>query len=268
MTIAATAWTFDGTSLNSYANYVRAYDESGPERRGDDVILGGLTGRMYVAKPYDYRPIVLEMIVDSRPSGGGARTGNQLQSNVDTIKKLFGSDGQHTLARTFGSLSLNAMVDVRRVRFQPVAPYFYNVAAELVVQDALWYATSATTVVQPFSTVPTNFTVTNNGSYMAEKMTIALACPTSPAALLTNPKVTIGSVWVKYNGVVGTGNTLTINTSTFTATIGTTDVTSAITHSGAVRWLVIPTGANTATVSADGISNTPTLTLSFYAPYL
>lgn len=268
MTIAATAWTFDGTSLNNLAYYVKGFDESGPERRGDDVILGGLTGRMYVAKPYDYRAIVLEMVVDSRPSGGGSRTGNQLQSNVDVLKKLFGSDGQHTLGRTFGALTLQATVDVRRVRFQPVQPYFYNVAVEMVLQDPLWYATSNTVATTPFSSVPTNLTVTNPGTYTAEKCTITLACPSSPAALLTNPRVTIGSVWVQYTGVVGSGNTLTINTSTFSATIGTTDVTSAITHSGAVRWLTIPPGANTATISAAGISNTPTLTITFAAPYL
>ena len=268
MTIAATAWTFDGTSLNNLAYYVKEFDESVAERRGDDVILGGLSGRMYVAKPYDYRPIVLEMVVDSRASGGGSRTGNQLQSNVDVLKKLFGSDGQHTFGRTFGALTLSATVDVRRMRWQPVGPYFYNLTVEMVMAHPFWYSTSLTSATTPFSSVPTNLTVTNGGTYAADKLTITLACPASPAALLTNPKITIGSVWVKYTGVIGSGSTLTINTETFAATIGATNVASAITHSGAVRWLTVPTGANTATVSADGISNTPTLAISFYAPYL
>lgn len=268
MTIAATAFSLDGTSLNNLAYYVKEFDESGPERRGDDVVLGGLPGRMYVAKPYDYRPIVLEMVVDSRASGGGSRTGNQLQSNVDTLKKLFGSDGQHTLARTFGALTLNTTVDVRRMRWLPLGPYAYSLSVEMIMAYPFWSATSLTTATTPFSSVPTNLTVTNGGTYTADKVTITLACPSSPAALLTNPKVTIGSVWVKYTGVIGSGSTLTINTETFAATIGSTDVASAITHSGAVRWMTVPPGANTATVSADGISNTPTLTISFYAPYL
>lgn len=268
MTIAATAWTFDSVTLNNYAYYVKGFDESGPERRGDDVILGGLTGRKYVNKVYDERVIVLDMVVDARATTGGARTGNQLQSNVDYLKKLFGANGQHTLGRTWGSLTLQATVEVRRVRFLPVDPYFYNATVEMVMADPLWYATSNTTATTRFSSVPTNLSVNNPGSYDAEKVTITLACPASPAAILTNPKVTIGSIWVKYTGVVGSNSTLTIDTSTFVATVGSADVSSAITHSGAVPWLVVPAGSSTATVSADGISNTPTLTLTFAAPYL
>lgn len=269
MTLATTAYNLGGIALQNGKvwNLRLLSPNEGHERRGDNVLLPGLPGMMHAAKVLDERRITLAGFVTGELPGK-APSGEVLAANLDTLLKLFQADGQQTLTRRRGIRSETCTVECTSINVVPRGPYHVDLVADLLMADPLWYASSLTTATTPFSSVPTSLAVTNPGTYTADKVTITLYCPSSPAALLTNPTVTVGSVWVKYNGVVGSGNTLTINTQTFAATIGSTNVASAITHSGAVRWLTIPPGANTATMSADGISNTPTLTISFYAPYL
>lgn len=269
MTLATTAYALGGIALQNGRVWnlrLLSPDES-HQRRGDNVLLPGLPGLMHAAKVLDQRQLTLAMFVTGQLPGQSP-SAEALATNLDVLLKLFQTDGQQTLTRRRGTRLESCTVECTSLNVVPRGPYHVDLIADLLMADPLWYASSLTTATTPFSSVPTALAVTNPGTYTADKVTITLYCPASPAALLTNPTVTVGSVWVRYNGVVGSGNSLTINTQTFAATIGSTNVASAITHSGAVRWLTIPPGANTATISADGISNTPTLTISFYAPYL
>jgi hypothetical protein len=68
--------------------------------------------------------------------------------------------------------------------------------------------------------------------------------------------------------VVAAGQTLSIDCGAFTASKAGSSVLSNITHNSAyTRWLIIPRGTNNVTVSGDGISNSPVLTVTFSAPY-
>lgn len=269
MTLATTAYALGGIALQNGKvwNLRLLSPNEGHERRGDNVLLPGLPGMMHAAKVLDQRTLTLAGFVTGELPGK-APSAEVLGANIDTLLKMLQTDGQQTLTRRRGVRNETCTVECTNINVVPRGPYHVDLIADLLMADPLWYATALTTATTPFSSVPTSLAVTNPGTYTADRMTITLACPSSPAALLTDPVVTIGSVWVKYTGVVGSGSTLTINTETFAATIGSTNVASAITHSGAVRWLTAPPGANTVTVSAAGISNTPTLTISFYAPYL
>lgn len=269
MTLATTAYALGGIALQNGRiwNLRLLNPNEGHERRGDNVLLPGLPGMMHAAKVLDERRITLAGFVTGELPGKSP-SGEVLAANLDTLLKLFQTDGQQTLTRRRGTRNETCTVECTSVNVVPRGPYHVDLVADLLMADPLWYATSNTVATTPFSSVPTNLTVVNPGTYPADRVTITLYCPSFPAALLTDPVVTIGSVWVKYTGVIGSGYTLTINTGTFAATIGTSDVSSAITHSGAVRWLVVPVGSNVATVSAAGISNTPTLTITFAAPYL
>lgn len=269
MTLATTAYSLNGINLqNGRVWNIRLLSPSeGHERRGENVLLPGLPGLMHAAKVLDQRTLTLAMFVSGQLPGQSP-SAEALASNLDVLLKLLQTDGQQTLTRRRGVRSESCTVECISVNVVSRGPYHVDLIADLLMANPLWYATALTTATTPFSSVPTDLAIINPGTYTADKVTITLACPSSPAALLTDPVITIGSVWLKYTGVVGSGSTLTINTETFAATIGSTNVASAITHSGAVRWLTVPPGANTATVSAAGISNTPTLTISFYAPYL
>lgn len=271
MTIADAAWSLDGTNLATLGYAVRALGaEDLPERRGENVLVPGVDGRTLLAKTYEERVLPLALWVDSRGTSGGVRSAAQLASNLFALKALFGADGAHTLARTFGTTTLQSSVEVRTLRIMPGGPYHYDMLAELVMTDPMWYATAATTATTGFSSVPATLSVTNPGTYVARAMTITLTCPASPAASLTNPKIAVGSFWVKYSGVVAAGQSLVITTRPFAATYAGNSVISLITwnESNGALWLELAKGSNTITVTADGISNTPTITVSFYAPYL
>jgi len=271
MTIANTALAIDGTSLMGLAYNVRALglDESLPPRRGGNVVIPGVNGQMYVAKNYDERNIQLLMWV--RAAGIGGASAANLGDNLNTLQALLGGDGQHTLTRTRGTTTLSGTVEVRDLRIAPAGPYHYDVQADMVMADPLWYATTATSATTGFSSLPAaGLAVTNPGSYVARNMTVTLACPASPAASLTNPKVTIGSFWAKYTGVIAAGQSLVIQPHLFAATYAGNSVVSQMSwhESNGPVWLELARGANSVVVSGDGISNTPTLTVSFYAPYL
>lgn len=269
MTIADVAWAIDGTNLATYAYAVRTLDEEGlPPRRGENALVPGVNGRTWLAKDYDERVLPLAMWIDSRGTAGGARSAAQLASNVMAIKSLLGGNGIHKLTRTFGTTTWQTSVEVRSLRVTPAGPYHYNALAELVMLDPLWYATTLTTAATGFSSVPASLSVTNPGTYPARVMTVTLAC--GAGVSLTNPKITVGSSWVKYTGVVSATTSLVILPGTFAATLAGNSVVSGISwnESNGPHWLELARGANTATITADGISNTPTITISFYPPYL
>lgn len=272
MTIAEVSYSLDGVNLANYAYAVRALGaEDLPERRGDNALVPGVDGRTLLGKNYEQRVLPLALWVDSRGTAGGARTAAQLASNLDLMKTLFGADGTHTLLRTFGTVTRQATIEVRGLRITPGGPYHYDMMAELVMTDPLWYATTATSASTGFSSVPASpLVVVNGGTYAARNMTVTLACPASPAASLTNPKITIGSFWAKYTGVIAAGQSLVIQPHLFAATYAGNSVVSGMSwnESNGPIWLELARGSNNVVVSADGISNTPTITVAFYAPYL
>ena len=272
MTIADVAWAIDGVNLATHAYAVRTLDEEGlPSRRGENALVAGVNGRSWLAKDYDERVLPLAMWIDSRGTAGGARSAAQLASNVMAIKSLLGGNGVHTLTRTFGTNTWQTSVEVRGLRVTPAGPYHYNALAELVMVDPLWYATALTTASTGFSSVPASpLVVVNGGTYVARNMTVTLACPASPAASLTNPKVTIGSFWAKYTAMITAGQSLVIQPHLFAATYAGNSVVSEMSwnESNGPIWLELARGSNNVVVSADGISNTPTITVAFYAPYL
>jgi len=274
MTIANPSLSFDGTDLMTLAYKVRALglDESLPGRRGENVIVPGVAGQTYVAKELEQRTIDMLMWVAAVGTAGSAQwAASSMGDNINTLTALFGSDGTHTITRTRGTTALTGTVEVRDVRFTPGGAYHYDVAVSMVMPDPLWYATSATTASTGFSSVPASpLAVVNGGTYVARNMTVTLACPASPAASLTNPKVTIGSFWAKYTGVIAPGQSLVIQPHLFAATYAGNSVVSDMSwnESNGPVWLELARGSNNVVVSADGISNTPTITVSFYAPYL
>lgn len=270
MTIADTAWWLDDVSLNTLAYFVRAegIGEDSPVRRGENPIAPGVSGRRHVNKVFDQRTLSLLMVIDAQATGGGARSGSQLATNLNTIKQLFGGDGTHVLKRTHGGATRLATVEVRQLRIAPGGPNHYNVAAELVFADPFWYAASATTVSDTFASLPDTLAISNAGTYKAEKAVITVE------GAITNPRIAIGSSWVQWTGTLNAGDVLVIDCGAFTAIYDpvATDPADAIQDitwaDDYVRWLEIPVGTNNATITGTVGGTNPTVTVEFTAPYL
>jgi hypothetical protein len=273
MTIADTAWSWDNVSLNTMAYYVRSVDESPPARRGVNPAVPGVSGSRYIpGKVLGERELTLMMVIDAQPPLGGARSGAQLKNNLDTIKKLFAADGLHMLQRTHGGSTRQMSVEVSDLRITRGGPYHYNVAARLVAANPFWYALLAGSFTTTWSVIPLlpgTLSVTNNGTYTAERSLITVVGPvTNPIVSATN-----GS-WVRWAGTLATSDLLIINCDTFDCVVDRvssepySDVENVTWAAGFTRWLTIPTGTAPVTLSGSGASSVTRLTIQFTEAYL
>ena len=265
MTTANSSWSYRGVNLSNYAYAVKATGapEQVPERRGENLLIPGAPGRTYVSKVFDERRLTLAMFVDAQGTAGGTRSGSQLWTNLTTLKNLFATEGLGTLVHVNaagGTLTAQAEV-ANVVEFEPEGPWHYNVAVEFVFADPYWYGAATTEGPDNVTASPGTVTLVNPGSARADGATITVV------GAITNPKLTIGSTYVQYSGTVSAGATLVMDVGNYTATLGTVDVTSSVTHSGDARWLPVPAGTSSMVVTGSGIS-TATVAVSFATPYI
>ena len=279
MTLYNQGWSYNGQDLNRLVHNIRLLSptEEVPARRGDNLVIPGRTGRTYVYKPHDQRIISLAMFVlansdayDSETGAGAPYDGyalsevpgqvmvstdtstsaNYLQTNLNRLQKLFGVRGQHDLVRMLpDGTELTISAEVRNtVQFQAASDKFYDFIVEFTCAYPYWDGPADESATGSISSSPTNVAITHSGTAETDDPTITIV------GAITNPRVTIGDVWVQYTGTVSAGATLTINCDDYTADVDGSDVTSSITHSGDARWLVVPAGASTAVVTGTSLS--------------
>lgn len=271
MTLATVAYTYDGVSLHNGRRWnLRLPGTNEPfARRGDNVTIPGISGQMYVAKDLEQRALRLLMVVTGEAKIGASPSGEVLAAHLDTLGALFGQAGQKTLTRRRGTRTETAQAECVNIEIVPRGPHHADMIVDLWMADPLWYASTVTTATTPFSSSPVKLAITNPGTYQNERAVLTITCPTFPSTSVTDPLFTLGSLWVKYTGVVAAGQTLTIDAGNFTATVAGGSVIDKITWSAAqAQWMIIPRGASTLTLSASGLSWTPTLTVTFYAAYV
>jgi hypothetical protein len=154
---------------------------------------------------------------------------------------------------------------VRQVEFEPkVFNAAYVFVVEFLMADPLWYAESKTTVGPTIITMSSqNITINNAGTYESQKAIFTITGP------ITNPILTIGAIWMKYTGSVGSGSTLVIDCGAWTAKLDGVDVSGNISHDGALCWLPIPVSTtNSLNVASSGYTSGTTVKVQFYAPYV
>lgn len=268
MTLATGSYAFGGVSLHNGRSWnVRILSPSeGLQRRGENIALPGLTGQTHVDKYFEQRELTLALVVTGEVPGQPPRA-EVLAANLAILQGLFAVDGQSTLTRKRGTRTESALAECINLNVVPRGPLHADLIVDLLLADPLWYGTTQQITTLPFSSVPYSGTVNNPGSYRSEKFVVTITCGASTS--ITNPQIAIGSTWVKYTGTVSAGQSLQIDVGNFTATKAGSSVISAITwDQGQARWLLLQKGSNTIQVTADGISNTPTLYVTFYPPYV
>jgi phage-related protein len=260
MTVLTTSWSYAGTNLNSSGAYnirMLGIPESVPGRRGGNLVIPGKSGRVYREKRHDERIISLAMYVKGD-------SGTALQTNVETLMELFAKDGQNTLSRTMADASVqNISAEVVNViSFEPLSDKLYSMVIEFLAADPYWKDNTNTSVDEDdIASSPYNFSCNNSGTYANDRSVITID------GIVTNPRITIDSVYVQYTGTVGSGDQLVIDCEDFTAELNGTAVAGDISHSGAVSWLVIPAGNNTATFTGSSLT-TPDVLIEFTPLYI
>lgn len=268
MSLATGNYTFGGVSLHNGRSWnVRLLSPNEQlARRGENIALPGITGQTHVDKFYEQRELTLALVVTGEVPGQPPRP-EVLATNLDILHRLFAVDGQSTLTRRRGTRTESALAECVNLNVVPRGPLHAEMIVDLLLADPLWYDATQQVTSSPFSSVPFGMTVSNLGSYRSEKVVVTITCGAS--ASITNPTITIGSTWVKYTGTVSALQSLQIDVGNWTATKAGSSVLADITwNQGQARWLLLQAGANTVQVTADGISNTSTLYVTFYPPYV
>lgn len=233
-------------------------NEQVPGRRGENVVVPGLDGRVFRNKTLEQRTIDLLMFVHGS-------SGSALETDIETLKALFSLPGLGTLQRTVAGRSgtpwtIDAEV-ANVVEFKPISHLAYNLLVQFVCPNPHWEGASYSLIESGITSSPHNFTVVNNGSAINENVTLYIG------GNITNPKWTIGDFWVQYTGAVTAGNTLEINCKDFVAYYLTNNVTAAITHGGGVRWMRVMPGSNTMSLTGTGLGTVST-TIGFKEQWL
>lgn len=244
-------WTYAGVNLEtvgvSRVKLLSAVDGL-PNRAGANVAIPGRQGRAERYQAADERVIGLGLTIE-----GATRAA--LDDNLDAILGALGTEGRQTLTRTLadgGTRTIQAeIVNALAVRYE--SDRLATAVVELLAEP-WWTIGSLTQVVSAISSSLHVFEIDNPGTAEHTAATIYLN------GNITNPKLTIGDVWLQYTGAV-TG-TLTWNCGTFT-TDGGYGVGN-VSHGGSPYWMVIPPGVSEATLTGSSISGSPSITMEFY----
>jgi hypothetical protein len=230
----------NGISLDTLA--VALTDTSGlmvaPPRRGENRIVAGRHGRIFAhRKRFDEGEITLTLwVAGSLPDGsipGGSSALQEFEKRRDEVIRAFAADTVTIDYTPDSGLTRRALCEVRerpdvtRVGVEPIAKLSYA----LTVPGAFWTELSA----QSHSA-----SLLNGGSTTVTEFAGATAPMTDLRIIFgpgNNPELGQGEAFIAYDGVIGAGQTLEIDTSKpndpLTGTGGLTVDYSLLRHGGA-----------------------------------
>lgn len=265
-------WHFGGIALNTPAWNVEQISEGigVPGKRGENLQVPFLSGRRWKKKIFDDRHVILNFWVRGVDKTTGLVPAGQTQyetllQNIDYLSGIFGSRGQKTLRRTFPDGTYReAQAEVyNSLPFPIVHPQRHaKFSVDFLLADPFFYAPSKTTDTQTVNETTEEYTVNNPGTAPATKMIITLDGP------LESPKIenTTTGVWLQYNGSIGTGEQVVINTEDFACELDGDNMISAIKHAGDMSWMILDPGDNSIEITCDSAPS-GSAKFEFYAPY-
>lgn len=254
-------WKFGSTDLTSAGvyNVIDLSDAQGiPPVRGDNAEIPMREGRPHLEKMFDQRLLTLGMYLK------GSSISN-FESNLDTLKLLFGKRARQYLTRTMnGGATRRVYAEVTKFDVKQEGNDFARMTVDFLLAEPFFRSTTETNVLTAITTSPQTFTITNAGS-VADRSAIITFNGTLNYPKLTN--VTNG-VWVGYNDVVavGSGNAIVVDSSAFTCLMSTTNMLNKLVHSGDSYFFKLEPGANT--ISLETLTTGGSVRIQFYPPYL
>lgn len=266
-------WDVNGTSLNQYAWAITTLGGSRnslPPLRGEDATFAYLDGAAFRPKTADSRVMSLALFVipiDPATDNYVADTRGMYTKNLHTLKKLFWTPrSQVTLTRRWqeygSSTVLSAAAKAQATSMEPTmtGPHRADLTVDLMLADPYFYAAQQTQALS----VGTPVAVTNAG----DDKTTGYGCEVVFTGPLTNPQVTTTTgIWVKLGLTLAGGESATLDIYNNLATKNDgSNVIGTVAHSGARRWLEIPAGGTSLTLTASAGGGSATV--KWRAPYV
>jgi len=266
-------WSFNSVSLNTLAWSVATEVSKGigvPAKRGSNLKVPYAYGERYRAKMFDPRVISLPMAMRGvdKTTGlipPGKTEKDQLFENIDYLSGVFTTRTQAALRRTWpdGTTIREAQAEViSELDIPPTVPLLTKFVVDFYLADPFFYGLTQKDEPTAIGATPKTWTHTNPGTAPAVKMTITLTGPLSAPKLenLSN------GVWLQYNGAIGAGESVVINTAAFTMTKGATNMISALRHQGSPLWMILERGSNSMKVTCDAAPS-GSVRMQYYPAY-
>lgn len=252
-------WTYNGLSLSKWGKWDVEEVLEGigiPKYRGDNLQIPFQHGNRWMKKRFDRRKVVLSMWIR-----GTSRS--DLDSNIELFLKGIGRSGLHTLSRTMrsGEIRETQAEIASEINFVIKNPSYAKFALEFEIPETFFYGTKKEIVSKTISLAETSWTVTNDGTAPITDMIITLEGP------LGSPRIenTASDIWVQYQGVIATGETVVMNTNDFTCLKGTENHISGIKHGGDAYWMTLEPGENSLEITVQDTGGS--ITIEYYPAY-
>lgn len=274
-------WDIDGTSLHRKGWSVSTMGGSRydlPEWRGEDELIAGSPGELWLPKIPASRVVTLSMWVTGGDPATGVKGSHSLSTqwnyNWETLRNLVYKPlgAQVTLTRRWNQLVSGVETLITASALTQVvgnmSPTMTGRARadfvlDLKLADPFFYGSTSTTSFA----LDTPVSITNPGNYFATWKNFSITF-TGPIVnpVLTNATPAV-DIWVKYVGTLAAGQSVVLNVADFTAVkTGSVNVVNNIVNYGFPRWFKLEKGANICTLTAD--SGSGSASLSYKPPYV
>jgi len=263
-------WYFNGVDLCTKAWYVETLLQGAGTTglRGDDIQMPTKDGKFSIKKQYNSRTITLGMWVTGFDSKTGlVPTGKtmeqQLLANIDYLCTIFGRRYTGTLLRVFpdGAVRKATVECKSEVSFAYKPEGYAKFTVDFDMADPFFYSLIAAVNTYPISASPTSIVHTNTGNSPVKKIKITLTGPLSSPYIesLTN------GVWLEYQGVINTGETVVIDCEDYTCYKDTTNMIAGIRHGGDYSWFIVEPGVNNLVVTSSSTGGS--VKIEYYPAY-
>lgn len=259
--------SIDGESLQTYAYNITTWGlsrESTPPLRGENIVVPGRAGSIFVPKVVASRVISLSMWVQGSDKDGFAPTGGsrvaEFQRNYKNLRRLlFTPDREVTITKRFREYGSDTLI-VATGKAQlgnPIQPTMNGRAraiftVDLEMADPFFYGNEVT--VPAFTGVNQQQTITVPGDYRTSSIKLEInGARNSPRIVTTAGGKTLD---FRYNYSLGSGDKATVDVPSFEV-ITTPAAGSAfrsaglITHSGDPLWMSLAPGSNTLALTSS-----------------
>ena len=242
-------WQYGGVDLNTKAWSVVGVPEGlgHPGLRGSNLQVPFQDGKRWIKKRYDERVIMLSMWVRGLdPLTGKVPSGQSeteaLYNNIDYLAAVFGKRGQQPLKRILpGGVERQATAEVyRQVDFAKTQAGLAKFTVEFLLADPFFYALEKTQEIKTVGAATYEWSHNNPGTAPVTNVTITLTGPLESPMLVCLEN----AIWLQYQGSIGNGESVVINTGGFSCTKGGSNMLSAIKHGGDASWLTLEAGDN------------------------
>lgn len=257
--MAKEEWIFHGMSLSQRGKWDVEEVLEGigiPRYRGSDLQVPFSHGSRWIKKRFDRRKVVLSMWIKGKDR-------EELDLHIDEFLRGIGSPGQHSLQRILRNGEVReAMGEVcTEIHFVRKGPGYAKFALEVELADPFFYGTTLQTDTRSITTGVLEWIHTNSGSAPCSDMIIKFQGP------LANPVLRHkgSGIWVQFMGVIAAGETVVLDTGSFTCTEAVDNLISALYHGGDSHWMSLDTGMNELKIETG--TSGGSVSIEYYPPF-